>query len=105
MTQPNNQNQQAENGQIQVKITDEVLKGVYSNMAQVAHTPTGEEFVIDFMSILGMSGIVNARVILSPGHFKRVVEAMSENLKNYEKTFGQIKPSESPKQHIGFRTE
>jgi len=89
--------------QIQVKITDEVLKGVYSNLAQVAHTP--EEFVLDFLNIVGGAGIVASRVILSPGHFKRLVAAMADNLKKYEEQFGQIKASEQPQGKIGFRTE
>lgn len=89
--------------QVQVKISDEVLKGVYANMVQVGHTP--EEFVLDFMSIVGAAGIVSSRVFVSPGHFKRLVNAMGENLKNYEKQFGPVKASESPDHKIGFRTE
>ncbi|MDR3642308.1 MAG: DUF3467 domain-containing protein [Candidatus Doudnabacteria bacterium] len=96
--------QQKDQGQqIQVKISDEVLKGVYANMVQVGHGP--EEFILDFMNIFPPSGIISARVILSPGHMKRVVAAMEENLKNYEKQFGQIKMSEQPEHKIGFRTE
>lgn len=76
-------------GQMQVKIPDDVLKGVYANMVQVGHGP--EEFVLDFMNLFPPSGIVSARVILSPGHMKRVVVAMQENLKKYEEQFGAIK--------------
>lgn len=96
-------NQQPNQQQIQVKITDDVLKGLYANMVQVGHTP--EEFVLDFMNIIGMAGVVNARLIVSPGHFKRLVGAMQENLKNYEKQFGEIKSTQGPAHKIGFRTE
>jgi len=98
-------------GQIQVKIPDDVLKGVYANMVQIGHGP--EEFVLDFMNIFPPSGIVSARVILSPGHMKRVVAAMQENLKNYEEQFGTIKSitgqvapstSSSSDHKIGFDT-
>jgi hypothetical protein len=75
--------------QIQVKIPDDVLKGVYANMVQVGHTP--EEFVLDFMNVIGVAGIVTARVMLSPGHTKRMVAAMQDNLKKYEEQFGTIK--------------
>ena len=97
--------QQAPEGQkqIQVKIPDEVLKGVYANMVQVGHTP--EEFVLDFMNIVGTAGIVNARIIVSPGHFKRLIAAMQGNLKRYEEQFGNIKESREPDHKIGFRTE
>ena len=88
---------------MQVKFTDEVLKGVYANMVQVGHTP--EEFILDFMNIFPPSGVVNARVILSPGHMKRLAAAMADNIKKYEEQFGVIKPSEIPQHKVGFRTE
>jgi hypothetical protein len=89
--------------QMQVKISDDVLKGVYANMVQVGHGP--EEFLLDFMNLFPPLGIVAARVILSPGHMKRVVAAMDENLKKYEEQFGKIKTTEQPQHKIGFRTE
>ena len=60
MDKQQEQNQQ----QMQVKVTDEVLKGVYANMVQVGHA--AEEFVLDFMNLFPPAGIVTARVILSP---------------------------------------
>ena len=102
------QEQQAPQGQqgqqqIQVKITDEVLKGVYANMAQVAHSP--EEFVMDFMNLIGGAGIVTARVVVSPQHMKRISAAIQENIKRYESQFGEIKGGNEAQPHIGFRTE
>ena len=96
--EPNNQQQQ-----VQVKITDEVLRGVYANMAQVAHSP--EEFVLDFMNVFGGAGIVTSRVIVSPQHMKRLVAALQENVKRYEEQFGQITGGSEMNPHIGFRTE
>lgn len=94
---------QQQGQQLQVKVTDEILRGVYANMLQVAHTP--EEFVLDFMNLLPPSGIVNARVILSPQHMKRIVAALQENLKRYESQFGEIRGGTDAVPHIGFRTE
>jgi hypothetical protein len=91
---PNNQNQ------IQIKATDEKLKGEYSNLAQIMHTK--EEFVIDFLNIFPPTGTLNARIIVSPGHFKRMVKAMEENMKKYEANFGAVVESEAP-QGIGFK--
>jgi len=82
-------NQQPEQQQMQVKVTDEVLKGVYANMVQIAHTQ--EEFILDFMNIFPPVGIGTARVIISPSHMKRIVAALAENLKRYEEQFGQLK--------------
>jgi hypothetical protein len=81
--------QQQPQGKLNVKITDEVLRGVYANMMMVAHTK--EEFVLDFMNMFHPSGIINARVITSPGHLKRIAAALADNIKKYEAQFGKIK--------------
>lgn len=90
--------------QLQVKMSDEVLKGVYANMVQVGHTP--EEFILDFMNLFPPAGVVAARVIVSPGHVKRIAAALAENIKRYEEQFGAIKASEGPEhKNFGFRTD
>ncbi|MEK7496610.1 MAG: DUF3467 domain-containing protein [Patescibacteria group bacterium] len=88
--------------QIQVKVTDDVLKGVYSNMAQIAHTK--EEFVIDFLNMMPPQGIVTARVFLNPAHTKRLSAALAENVKKYEEQFGKIDEGTSNTPEIGFKT-
>ena len=86
--------------QIQIKATDEKLKGEYSNVMQIMHTK--EEFVMDFLNVFPPTGTLNSRIIVSPGHFKRMVKAMDENLKKYEASHGVIEASEAP-QSIGFQ--
>ncbi|MFA4818496.1 MAG: DUF3467 domain-containing protein [Patescibacteria group bacterium] len=88
--------------QIQVKVTDEVLKGVYANLAQIAHTK--EEFVIDFMSMMPPQGIVSARVYLSPAHTKRLAMALLDNVKKYEEQFGKVEEGATNTPEIGFKT-
>jgi hypothetical protein len=90
----------AEN-QVQIKATDEKLKGEYANVMRVQHTK--EEFVLDFMNIFEQRGTLNARVIVSPGHFKRMLAAMADNLAKYESQFGSVTPSDSPSTPIGFQ--
>ena len=99
---PQNTPQNAEQ-QVQVKVTDEVLKGVYANMVQIGHTH--EEFVIDFMNIFPPQGMINSRIIVTPQHMKRVSAALIENIKRYEAQYGQIADSVTPQQNFGFRTE
>lgn len=89
--------------QIQVKITDEVLKGTYANMAQIAHTK--EEFVVDFMTMMPPQGSVNARVYLSPAHTKRLASALADNIKKYEDQFGRIEEGSAAAPEVGFKTE
>lgn len=96
------QEKEAEQNQgVQIKINDEVLKGVYSNTMQVLHTK--EEFVMDFMDVFPPNGIVAARIITSPGHMKRIARAVQENLAKYEAKFGAIEESKAPP--VQFREE
>ena len=89
---------------INIKISDDTLKGAYANMMMVAHTQ--EEFILDFMNVVPPTGIVSARIITSPGHLKRIIAALSDNLKKYESQFGTVKEASAPtSQEIGFRTQ
>lgn len=88
--------------QIQVKITDDILRGVYANLAQIAHTK--EEFVIDFLNLMPPQGIVSARVYLSPAHTKRLANALLDNIKKYEEQFGRVDEGASTPPEIGFKT-
>lgn len=94
---------QSKQNQIQIKASDEILKGVYANMANIFHSK--EEFVLDFMNIFPPTGTLNSRVILSPGHFKRMAAAMTDILKKYEEQFGSVEASEAPSSSIGFQVK
>ena len=90
--------------QVQIKAGDREIKGVYSNVMVVKHTK--EEFCLDFMNVFPPIGALTARVIVSPGHCKRMVKVMTENLKKYEDSFGKIKEAKEPqKPNIGFMAE
>ena len=78
-----------------IKITDEILRGAYANNMVVAHSK--EEFFIDFINAIPPRGIVTARVIMSPGHMKRIIRALSENVSRYEEKFGEITEAPEPK--------
>ena len=38
-----------------------------------------------------------------PGHMKRVVAALNENIAKYEQKFGEIETAEAPKVNMGFK--
>jgi len=84
----------ASDREIPVKIPEEILRGVYCNQMVVRHTR--EEFLLDFVNLFPPEGIVNARVIVSPGHVKRMIRALQENLTRYESTFGPVIEAEPP---------
>jgi hypothetical protein len=84
--------------EIKVQMPNEVKGGVYANNMVVQHTH--EEFILDFMMVVPPEGTVNARVIVSPGHMKRIYEALGENIRKYENSFGVIKSAEAPKTFV-----
>ncbi|MHB0977266.1 MAG: DUF3467 domain-containing protein [Candidatus Aquicultorales bacterium] len=83
-----------EKQQLKVKVPDKMLKGAYANQMMVTHTK--EEFLLDFINLFPPEGVVTARVIVSPGHMKRIVGALQENIARYEKAYGQIELGEEP---------
>lgn len=94
--------------QLQIKAKDQDLKGSYSNLMQIIHTK--DEFVLDFFMVSPPQGILGSRIIMSPGHIKRLVKALEENLSKYEEKFGKIEETQDPntassdQNKIGFKT-
>jgi len=93
----------AEPQQIKIKAKDEELKGTYSNLMQVLHTK--EEFVLDFFLVSPPEGILASRVIMSPGHLKRMIKALEENLSKYEEKFGKIEIAQVSEAPLGFKVD
>lgn len=79
---------------LNVKISDEELKGRYANLLRITHTR--EEFILDFINLVPPQGVVTARLVTSPGHLKRIIGALQENLKRYEDAFGAVREATVP---------
>ena len=58
---------------------------------------------LDFVNVLPPQALLVSRVITSPGHFKRIIAALSENLKKYEAAHGKVEAASEPDREIGFR--
>jgi len=99
MVKEDKQQEQKRNA-ISVNFPPGLAGGVYCNNLRVVHTK--EEFIIDFMMVAPPAGAVTARVIMSPGHFKRTIAALHDNLNKYESKFGSVEKGEEPKHQIGF---
>ncbi len=84
--------------EMRIEFPKELVGGVYSNNMAVTHTR--EEFIMDFMMMAPPSGAVTARVIVSPGHMKRILNALNDNILNYEEKFGKIQAAEEPGEKI-----
>ncbi len=98
MTEEKNQAQ----AKREIKIADNIPGAEYANAMQVNHNK--DEFQLMFLNILGLSGRVTGKIITSPGHYKRMLAALEDNLKKYEERFGEIKEAVGPMdKEIGFK--
>lgn len=79
---------------VNIKIDDEELKGRYANLLRITHTR--EEFILDFINLAPPQGVVTSRLVISPGHLKRIIGALQENLKRYEDNFGSVQAAAPP---------
>jgi hypothetical protein len=86
--------------EIKIHFPDEIKGGAYANNMIVAHTK--EEFILDFIMTAPPRGIVTARVIVSPGHIKRIYNALAENIARYENNYGAIEAAEEPNKTAGY---
>ena len=93
--------QEQKKQEIQIKLNETDLKGVYSNAMQISHTK--EEFVLDFLNILPPTGTFSSRIIVSPTHLKRILATLDDNLKKYEEVFGKIEQTQDNSKNIGFK--
>lgn len=86
---------------IDIKADEQVAAGHYANLAAIRHTR--EEFLFDFAFLFPDAplGKLLARVILSPAHAKRFLEALEANVKRYEEAHGPIVPADIPPA-VGF---
>ena len=76
---------------INIELDESIAQGLYSNLVIVNHSPT--EFVLDFINIMpgAPKAKVRSRLILTPEHTKKFINALGDNLNKYEKSFGKIK--------------
>jgi hypothetical protein len=87
--------------QINVELPGD-LEAVYSNFALITHSPS--ELIVDFARILPQSpkAKVYARVIMTPMNAKLLLNALNENIANFEKQYGEIK---TPDQGFGVQPQ
>ncbi|WP_418698306.1 DUF3467 domain-containing protein [Bacteroides sp.] len=91
------ENQENNNGQLQIELKEEVAEGTYANLAIITHSSS--EFILDFVRVLpGMPKAgVKSRIVLAPEHAKRLLRALEDNIGKYECSFGPIRmPDEQP---------
>ncbi|MCQ2350756.1 MAG: DUF3467 domain-containing protein [Paludibacteraceae bacterium] len=94
--------EQKEN-QLNIELPQDVADGVYANLAIIAHSPS--EFILDFVRVVpnAPKAKVKSRIIMTPEHAKRLLNALQDNIGKYEQQYGQIKfPERSVSFPMGF---
>lgn len=77
--------------ELKIELTPEIAAGHYSNLAVISHSPN--EFFLDFISVAPNmpQAKVQSRIIMTPENMKNLANAIIDNVKKYEATFGEIK--------------
>src|SRR6478672_10185067 len=96
------QQEQQQQNQINIEITEETAEGQYANLAIITHSHA--EFVIDFVNVMPGTpkSKVKSRIILTPQHAKRFMKALIENVSRFESVNGQIQDLEAVELPMNF---
>ncbi len=80
--------------QLNIEISEEIAEGTYANLAVITHSHA--EFVIDFVNVMPGTpkSKVKSRIIFTPMHAKRFMNALADNIARYEAANGTIKDLE-----------
>ena len=83
---------------VEMNLNKETAKGSYNNL--VITNFTREEFVLDFGFVQPNTakGEIQSRIILSPKNAKRLAQALTKNIQEYEKKCGRIDDNIGPAQ-------
>ena len=85
-----NNNQKPPQSQLAIELNPQFTKISYSNLAIISHSRS--EFMLDFAATLpGLpKAQVGDRIIMTPEHAKRLMNALFDNMSKYEAQFGVI---------------
>ena len=90
------ENPENKQGQLNIELSEEMAEGTYSNLAILTHSSS--EFIVDFVQIMpgAPKAKVKSRIILTPQHAKRLLNALQDNVQKFEQIHGSIKEGETP---------
>lgn len=92
------QKKQPKKNNINIELSEEVAEGIYANLAIISHSHA--EFIVDFIRMVPNvpKAKVKSRIILTPMHAKRLMKALNDNIKKFEKQHGAIAEDKSTPQ-------
>lgn len=83
----------------QLKMSDEMLSGVYANAVMIGHTAT--EFSFDFITTFFPRSAVSARVYMSAGNVPRFLSSITHAFEQYQKKVQQQSQQPPPEPPAG----
>ena len=94
------ENSKKQQQKLNIELTEEIAEGTYANLAAITHS--NAEFIVDFINMMpgAKKAKVKSRIILTPQHAKKLLNALNDNIKKFESHHGQIK--ETPKGQVPF---
>ncbi|MDD5570494.1 MAG: DUF3467 domain-containing protein [Bacteroidales bacterium] len=83
--------QKQPNNELNIELSEDIAEGIYSNLAIITHSHS--EFIVDFIKMMPGTpkARVKSRIILTPQHAKRLLQALKDNVSKYESAYGAIK--------------
>lgn len=83
-----------EEKKLDIEYRVDLVNEAYSNLAILTHSES--EFIIDFAQMMPPMSkpMVKERIIMTPDHAKRLLNALTDNIRKYEAQFGEITPRE-----------
>lgn len=88
------ENNENKSGQLNIELSEEIAEGTYSNLAILTHSHS--EFIVDFVQVMPGTpkAKVKSRIILTPQHAKRLLNALTDNIQKFEQINGTINEGE-----------
>lgn len=80
--------------EMNIELDEDTAEGTYANLVMISHS--SEEFVLDFIRVVPgvQKARVKSRMIVTPQHAKRLLNALEENIERYENAHGTIQHNE-----------
>ncbi len=90
--------------QLNIELPEDIAEGTYSNLAIISHS--NSEFIVDFIRMVPNvpKAKVKSRIVLTPKHAKRLMNALADNVNKFEAQFGLIESDKTPFPPMNFNT-
>jgi len=85
-----NNNHPEGGNQLEIELPEDIADGMYCNLAVITHSNT--EFILDMIRVVpgAPKAKVKSRIIMTPHHVKRLLNALGDNMRKFEENFGNV---------------